>query len=347
MLLTLANLSAVQALISVIVPVYNVAPYLRQCVDSILSQSYTHLEVLLIDDGSTDESGAICDEYAQQDSRVKVIHKPNGGLSSARNVGLSLASGEWISFVDSDDWLDTNIYQKCIDELERYPDLDLVRFFVNYAYLDEDTNSYRLEPFREAEKSLKINQSACFRYPKRIPAVVWSSIYKTSMLKSLELTFIEGLLHEDEFFTAELYARVKSLKGHYIPYVGYYYRQNRAGAIMYERDALKSCDHLCKGFIYVLKRLQSIDPDAIPLLNMHFLTILMEEWRGYRRRVSSVEELVLLMRPFFQESYKHKLKGVGGKQHIFLRCFRLNPILTANMVRLYRPIGHLLGRIYI
>ena len=133
-----------QALISVIVPVYNVAPYLRQCVDSILSQSYTHLEVLLIDDGSTDESGAICDEYAQQDSRVKVIHKPNGGLSSARNVGLSLASGEWISFVDSDDWLDTNIYQKCIDELERYPDLDLVRFFVNYAYLDEDTDSFRI-----------------------------------------------------------------------------------------------------------------------------------------------------------------------------------------------------------
>ena len=77
-----------QALISVIVPVYNVAPYLRQCVDGVLSQSYTHLEVLLIDDGSTDESGAICDEYAQQDSRVKVIHKSNGGLSSARNVGL-------------------------------------------------------------------------------------------------------------------------------------------------------------------------------------------------------------------------------------------------------------------
>ena len=214
-----------QALISVIVPVYNVAPYLRQCVDSILSQSYTNLEVLLIDDGSTDESGAICDEYAQQDSRVKVIHKSNGGLSSARNVGLSLASGEWISFVDSDDWLDTDIYQKCIDELERYPDLDLVRFFINYTYLEKGSNPYRLEPWKEAQDSLVIDKNTCFRYPGRVLAVVCSSIYRASVLKSLGITFIEGLIHEDEYFTAELYARAQPLKGRYVPFYGYYYRK--------------------------------------------------------------------------------------------------------------------------
>lgn len=92
-------------LISIIVPVYKVEPYLRKCVDSILNQTYKNLEIILVDDGSPDNCGAICDAYASKDSRVKVIHKENGGLSSARNAGLEIASGEYISFVDSDDIL--------------------------------------------------------------------------------------------------------------------------------------------------------------------------------------------------------------------------------------------------
>lgn len=94
--------------VSVIVPVYNIEPYLRECIESILRQSYTDFEVLLVDDGSTDSSGAICDEYAEKDSRVKVFHKANGGVSSARNLGLENAKGEWVAFVDSDDWLERN-----------------------------------------------------------------------------------------------------------------------------------------------------------------------------------------------------------------------------------------------
>lgn len=92
--------------ISVIVPVYNVEKYLRRCIDSILAQTFTDFELLLIDDGSTDKSGEICDEYAKKDSRVRVFHKENGGVSSARNLGLDNAQGEWITFVDSDDKLD-------------------------------------------------------------------------------------------------------------------------------------------------------------------------------------------------------------------------------------------------
>ena len=92
-------------LISVIVPVYNVKQYLRRCVDSILKQTYENIEIVLIDDGSTDESGAICDRYAQKDVRVKVIHKENGGLSDARNKGMQEARGEYFAFVDSDDYI--------------------------------------------------------------------------------------------------------------------------------------------------------------------------------------------------------------------------------------------------
>lgn len=98
-------------LISVIVPVYNVEKYLPRCIDSILNQTYKNLEIILVDDGSPDNCPAICDEYAQKDSRIKVIHKANGGVSSARNVGLDVATGEYIGFVDSDDWIEPDMYE--------------------------------------------------------------------------------------------------------------------------------------------------------------------------------------------------------------------------------------------
>ena len=101
-------------LVSVIVPVYNVEQYLPRCVDSILSQTYKNLELILVDDGATDSSGTICDEYAAKDSRVRVIHKENGGLSSARNAGIDIASGEYLEFVDSDDWIEPDTVESML-----------------------------------------------------------------------------------------------------------------------------------------------------------------------------------------------------------------------------------------
>ncbi|OUQ56652.1 hypothetical protein B5E58_10530, partial [Tyzzerella sp. An114] len=92
--------------ISVIVPIYNVEKYLNRCVDSIINQTYKNLEIILVDDGSPDNCGKICDEYAKKDNRIKVVHKENGGVSSARNVGLNIATGDYIGFVDGDDWID-------------------------------------------------------------------------------------------------------------------------------------------------------------------------------------------------------------------------------------------------
>lgn len=102
--------------VSVVVPVYNTAQYLPRCLDSILNQSFTDFELLLIDDGSTDGSGAVCDGYAEKDSRVRVFHKENGGVSSARNMGLDSAHGEWITFVDSDDYIDDDYFPTCFEE---------------------------------------------------------------------------------------------------------------------------------------------------------------------------------------------------------------------------------------
>ena len=94
--------------VSIIVPIYNVEQYLRRCIDSLLAQTYTNIEIVLVDDGSPDNCGDICDEYAQTDTRIKVIHKKNCGLSAARNSGIEAVSGEWVTFIDSDDWLETD-----------------------------------------------------------------------------------------------------------------------------------------------------------------------------------------------------------------------------------------------
>lgn len=107
-------------LVSVIVPVYNVEEYLGRCVESILNQTYRNLEVILVDDGAKDSSGRICDQYAAQDHRVKVIHKENGGLSSARNAGIDIASGEYLKFVDSDDWLEPDAVESLLDQALRH-----------------------------------------------------------------------------------------------------------------------------------------------------------------------------------------------------------------------------------
>lgn len=104
--------------ISIIVPVYKAEPYLKKCIDSILNQTFKDFELILVDDGSPDRCGEICDEYALKDSRIKIIHKENGGQSSARNVGLDIAQGEYIGFVDSDDWIEPDMYKKLFKVLK-------------------------------------------------------------------------------------------------------------------------------------------------------------------------------------------------------------------------------------
>ena len=106
-------------LVSVIVPVYNVEKYLNKCIDSIISQTYKNLEIILVDDGSPDNSGAICDEYAKKDTRIRVIHKENGGVSSARNVGIEISNGNWISFIDSDDWIEEDYFEIMLNEAKK------------------------------------------------------------------------------------------------------------------------------------------------------------------------------------------------------------------------------------
>lgn len=131
-------------MISIIVPVYKIENYIRQCVDSILAQSYENIEVILVDDGSPDGCPKICDEYAAKDGRVKVVHKNNGGLMSARQAGLRAATGDYVGFVDGDDWIDADMYLTFADYIEKYhPDMLFCEFLYSYEDREEKALSIR------------------------------------------------------------------------------------------------------------------------------------------------------------------------------------------------------------
>lgn len=179
--------------ISVIVPIYNIAPYLPQCLSSLLAQTYRDFELLLIDDGSTDGSGKLCDTYSS-DSHVRVIHKPNGGLSSARNAGLDAALGEYILFVDGDDYLAPDALQSLMSVAEKYDGFDFIQF--HYAETD---GSWQSDAPQNANPRVCTDAREMFRYLYDHGGVAASSctkLYSAALFR--DLRFKEGISNEDE-----------------------------------------------------------------------------------------------------------------------------------------------------
>ena len=206
-------------MISVIVPVYNVERYISQCVESILEQTYADLEIILVDDGSTDGSGSICDEYKLKDNRVVVIHKCNGGLSEARNAGLDIARGEYIGFVDSDDYIEPDMYEVLYKNCERYAaDLAAARF-VKFNTQGEVRKNFteNIEVFSR-EEMLRLFIVGDRRY--EITMSVWDRLYKRELIS--DLRFPVGKCYEDIVFSTKVIE--KSKINVYIDRALYHYR---------------------------------------------------------------------------------------------------------------------------
>lgn len=236
--------------ISVIIPIYKVEPYLRQCLDSVVGQTYKNLQIILVDDGSPDNCGTICDEYAAQDSRVTVIHKENGGLSSARNDALKLVTGTWISFVDPDDWCELDMYEKALTCAERTdPDI------VVYSFFKESTKAHGAErrihtfdnDFETADKDIlfQLQLSALSRkympYSKTQPwtmGLPWDKLYRTTLVLDNGLAFAENVkAHEDVIFNIHAFQFAKKVSFVDLPLyhwrinpmsIGHKYTPNRA-----------------------------------------------------------------------------------------------------------------------
>jgi len=191
-----------QPQISVIVPVYNTEKYLHQCVDGILSQSFTDFELLLIDDGSTDGSGVICDAYAEKDKRVRVFHKENGGVSSARNLGLDKAKGEWIYFPDSDDITVENAFDAMMKLVSKGVDYVMC----GYEVYDEGGNcTYAISERKRQvitrdEALMEMFAPSDYRYQ----GYLWNKLYRVSIIRDNNLRFVKGIkFNEDRLFNVE------------------------------------------------------------------------------------------------------------------------------------------------
>lgn len=221
-------------LISVIVPVYQVESYLDRCVSSITGQSYSNLEIILVDDGSPDKCPAMCDGWAAKDGRVRVIHKANGGLSDARNAGLAAAKGEYISFVDSDDWIAPDMLQKLYDAIQR-DDSDIAACTVRMVW-EDDTPERLLTVQKNCVLECDDAQKALLR-ETLLKQPVWYKLYRRGTISGIP--FEVGKHHEDVYWSYQAVGRARRVS--VIDYVGYYYFQ-RAGSIMGAGYSLKRLD---------------------------------------------------------------------------------------------------------
>lgn len=208
--------------ISIIVPVYNAEKYLENCLKSILEQTYTNLEIILVDDGSKDNSANICDEYAKKDERIKVVHEQNGGVSKARNTGIDIATGKYLMFIDADDFYEKNSCEVLYNEISS-KDADYV--IGNYIHTNSAGEKwpkalFDTEVYNNFELSIKDYRKSFFV----MNSVVWNKIFKKEFIEKYNLRFVEGAIAEDAIFSIFCYVNAK--KAYYISNVVYNYRQN-------------------------------------------------------------------------------------------------------------------------
>ena len=195
-------------LISVIVPIYNVEKYLSECIDSIINQTYKNIEIILVDDGSLDSCGAICDEYAKKDNRIKVIHKENGGLSDARNHGIDLAMGKYIAFVDSDDYINEQYLEKLYNAII---DNNTQVSQCNFISVDDNKNEILRRGYTGNIKTKSgydmIKEMCTKKYWENI--IIWNKLYSANLFD--DIRYPVGKIHEDEFVAPKILYNVDNI----------------------------------------------------------------------------------------------------------------------------------------
>lgn len=210
-------------IISIIVPIYKVEKYLDRCINSILNQTFKDFELILVDDGSPDRCGDICEKYAKKDKRIKVIHKENGGLSDARNVGLDIATGKFIGFIDSDDFIHKDMYMVLYDAIiKSKSDISQCKF--KYFSKEDELNKNIINDGKY-EIYNNINAIEEIIDNKNLNTNVWNKLYKRELFN--DIRFPKGKIHEDEFVTYKVFYRAKTVS--YVNKELYYYFSNDTG----------------------------------------------------------------------------------------------------------------------
>ncbi len=219
----MVNVMSEDIKVSIVVPIYNVEKYLDRCIKSILNQTYKNIEIILVDDGSADESGAIADRYADTDDRIRVIHKANGGLSDARNAGIDICGGEYICFVDSDDAIDSR-YVSCMLEACQKNDADIAICRFENVEADYTVHEGNITVAEEVMTSIEALQSI-YSANNVNTVVAWNKLYSAKLWK--DVRYPKGRIHEDEATTYKLLHKAKKVVS--LDTVLYYYYRNASG----------------------------------------------------------------------------------------------------------------------
>lgn len=310
-------------LISVIVPVYKVEPYLDCCVASIVAQTYKNLEIILVDDGSPDNCPQMCDNWAKKDDRIKVIHKQNGGLSDARNVGMSIAKGEYIGFVDSDDYISPDMYEQLHSHLiDTNSDIAACDFLI---FVNGTCVNYGSCPTFESHMASAHEAMSDIVNNRNFRAVAWNKLYHKDLLGGM--CFNVGKLHEDEFFTYKLIDRAKQLV--YVDHPMYFYRQ-RPESIM-TRFSYRRLD-LLDAYVERIKLLESKYTDlakkdktnfCIACVNCYYeMSNSDEKKRGFDRISECRKSVCVSFKDFCSCSAKEKIYVVLSKSRKLSVAFK-------------------------
>lgn len=315
------------ALISVIIPVYNTKPYLNACLESVVGQTYRDLEIILVDDGSTDGSGELCDEWGQKDSIIKVVHKKNGGLSSARNAGMAIAKGDYFGFVDSDDVISPKMFEVLLHmAVETGADIAQCGYVCFSSYSAHIFNSNNTDPAiryydaHDAVRSLFIDED--------VNVICCNKLVKRSVAK--KIPFEEGRINEDVLWTFRAVSKSAKTVVTQEPLYGYFQRE---GSIMNSRYTAKRFDG-----IYALeqraKEVKAVFPDLFPMAERQYVGGCMYHYQ-WLCRLPACDEYKIYRKQLHQKFLGADLKAAysvaGPKYKIWYTMFRKLPALTCRI----------------
>ena len=316
-------------MISLIVPVYNVEKYLRNCLESILNQSYSDFELILVDDGSTDQSGKICDEVQKTDSRIRVLHKENGGLSSARNAGTKLARGEYLAYIDSDDRIHPDYLKILLQNMEKTgADVSVCRYvdFENQNPFGKLTEPEKLSVLSGKEAVEQIVGTHL-----RYMITAWGKLYKAA-LKEL-LVYPEGKIHEDEFVTYQVFYHAEKVAVTDRPLYGY--RKNPS-SIMHSYST-RHMDGL-EGIEASINWLKERGEEHLSALaeKRYLLSIEIQWYKAKKGNLDrSFTDSLVEKHTDFYHRHKSVLGIANFKEKVMIRMFRLSPKLYGLTAGLY------------
>ena len=309
-------------LISVIVPIYNVENYLERCVESIIHQTYKNLEIILVDDGSPDNCPQMCDEWAKKDNRIKVIHKENGGLSDARNAGTMIASGELVAYIDSDDWIESKMFEDMYNRMQK-DGSDIVASGVNWV--EEDGSLIRVES-SEIDCVLDRTESMTeLLGDRKFKQHVWNKLYKFKLIKNIP--FEKGKYHEDVFWSYQVVGsadRVSVMTKSYYNYV------QRSNSIMGESYSIKRLDALD-----AMKQRCEYMSDHFPELYDKALNVYIGSCMYHIQLAINASADKSIVKNIKDRVTYHKngdvFENMSGKQKMWLKMFVNMPMLTCRL----------------